>query len=203
MNWSRENPSRPEPDIRKAPLMAYNSSAFPECIETDRLTLRPPVVADATAMFASYTQDADVARYMVWRPHASLEATRDFVTGCVNQWTAGSAFPYVITMKPNGQLIGMLEARLDRHIVNIGYVLTRSHWGQGLMAEAIQAFTDYALSLTEVFRVEATCDVDNRPSARALEKSGFLLEGRLARHTVHPNICAEPRDCFVYAACRP
>ena len=184
-------------------LMDQNTPGFPGSIETPRLVLRAPDSSDAEAMFASYTQDADVARYMVWQPHVSLEATRDFVDGCVAHWDSRSALPYIITLKASGQLIGMLEARPHGHVVNIGYVLARSQWGQGLTGEAVQAFTATALRLPEVFRVEATCDVDNRPSARTLEKSGFVLEGRLARHTVHPNISAEPRDCFIYAACRP
>lgn len=183
--------------------MDQTPPGFPGIIETASLTLRAPNLSDAEEMFSSYTQDADVARYMVWQPHTSLEATRGFLAGCMAQWNAGSAYPYIITLKSSGQLIGMLEARPSAHIVNIGYVLARQHWGKGLMVEAIRAFTVLALHLPWVFRVEATCDVDNRPSARALEKSGFLLEGRLARHTVHPNISTQPRDCFIYAACRP
>lgn len=70
----------------------------------------------------------------------------------------------------------MLEARPRSHVVNIGYVLTSTQWGQGLMVEAIQAFTAIALRLPGIFRVEATCDVENRASARALEKSGFVLD---------------------------
>lgn len=182
--------------------MNQTSPAFPASIETARLKLRAPVLSDAEAMFASYTQDPEVARYMVWQPHASLESTLDFIKRCKAEWSSGAALPYVITLEASGQLIGMLEARPGGHLVNIGYVLTRSQWGQGLMVEAVQAFTAIALRLPGIFRVEATCDVDNRPSARALEKSGFMLEGRLARHTVHPNISAEPRDCFIYAACR-
>jgi [ribosomal protein S5]-alanine N-acetyltransferase len=183
--------------------MEQAAPAFPDSLETPRLKLRAPNLSDAEEMFASYTQDADVARYMVWQPHASLQTTRDFVTDCVTQWATGSSLAYIITLKETGALIGMLDARPRAHIVNIGYVLTRSQWGQGLMVEAIEAFKTFALGLPGIFRVEATCDVENRPSARALEKSGFLLEGRLARHTVHPNISAQPRDCFIYAACRP
>lgn len=183
--------------------MDQTSPAFPSSIETSRLALRAPHLSDTEEIFASYTQDADVARYMVWQPHASVETTRDFIAGCVTQWNAGLAFPYIITLKSSGLLIGMLDARPSGHIVNIGYVLARRHWGQGLMVESLKAFTALALRLPGVYRVEATCDVDNLPSARALEKSGFLREGRLARHTVQPNISAEPRDCFIYAACRP
>jgi [ribosomal protein S5]-alanine N-acetyltransferase len=44
--------------------------------------------------------------------------------------------------------------------------------------------------------------VDNVGSQRVLEKSGMVREGRLARYIVHPNVDAEPRDVFVYAAVR-
>ena len=61
--------------------MDQTSPAFPGSIETSRLKLRSPDLSDAEGMFASYTQDADVARYMVWQPHVSLKTTRDFVAG--------------------------------------------------------------------------------------------------------------------------
>jgi hypothetical protein len=86
-----------------------------------------------------------VARYMVWQPHSSLDTTLDFVTNCDAQWNAGSALPHIITLKSSGQLIGMLEARPRGHVVNISYVLARSQWDQGLMVEAIGAFTTMAL----------------------------------------------------------
>jgi [ribosomal protein S5]-alanine N-acetyltransferase len=62
--------------------------------------------------------------------------------------------------------------------------------------------TDAALARPQFFRARATCDVENRPSARALEKSGCLREGRLERYIVHPNISPEPRACYLYARCR-
>jgi [ribosomal protein S5]-alanine N-acetyltransferase len=49
---------------------------------------------------------------------------------------------------------------------------------------------------------QATCDVENLASQRALEKSGFNREGRLERYNIHPNVAAEPRACFMYAKCR-
>lgn len=190
---------RSHPD---GPVKVQTPSEFPATIQTSRLTLRPPRMEDAESVFSAYAQDSEVARYMVWTPHASPETTREFIGNCIAQWNAGAALPYVITSRTDQQLLGMLEARPRGHIVNIGYVLRHTHWGQGLMVEAIRAFTAVALGLPGIFRVEATCDVDNRPSARALEKSGFQQEGRLRHHTRHPNISSEPRDCFIYAACR-
>ena len=86
--------------------------------------------------------------------------------------------------------------------MGIGYVLARAHWGQALMPEAVMALADLALATSSIFRLQATCDIDNQASARTLEKSGFVREALLQRFTVHPNISSEPRACFMYARCR-
>ena len=54
-----------------------------------------------------------------------------------------------------------------------------------------------------VTRVSGVCDVENLASARVLEKAGMLREGRLRRHTVHPNVSDHPRDVYLYARTRP
>jgi ribosomal-protein-alanine N-acetyltransferase len=95
----------------------------------------------------------------------------------------------------------MIEARPSQCRVNIGYVLARASWGLGLIPEAIRALCEVALA-GPFFRVEATCDVENRSSVRALEKSGFVKEGRLSRYMLHPNLSCEPRDSWLYATHR-
>ena len=175
---------------------------FPASVDTERLILRPPVRDDASAMFSAYCQDAQVCRYMIWAPHDSLRSTLQFVDRCAALREHGKAFSYVLVSRGSGQLLGMLEARPEGTRVGFGYVLARAFWGQGLMPEAVQAMTRLAFAMPQCFRVDATCDVDNRASARTLEKSGFVREGLLARYTVHPNISAEPRDCWMYARCR-
>jgi RimJ/RimL family protein N-acetyltransferase len=168
-----------------------------------RLVLREPQLADAAVLFESYEQDVEVPRYMTWRPHTELSQTETFIRECMRAWGAGDHQPYVLTERGNEHLpVGMIDARTHGHILEIGYVIARSRWGHGLMPEAIRAVADAALATPEIFRVQATCDVENRASARALEKSGFVLEGRLERWIVHPNVSAEPRPSFMYARCR-
>ena len=176
---------------------------LPDVLLTNRLTLRAPRESDAPAFFASFTQDPDVARYTVWRPHKSLAETEAFIADCLQDWASGTAQCYALAFRDADDWpLGVLEARLRAPTLEVGYVLARSHWGQGLMPEAIDALVTLALARPNLFRAQATCDVDNRASARALEKSGFVCEGRLERHTHHPNISDEPRPCFLYARCR-
>ncbi|WP_432377964.1 GNAT family N-acetyltransferase [Duganella sp. P38] len=179
------------------------TSSLPDQLRTPRLTLRAPRPGDAPHLFAAYTQDSVVARYMTWRPQTLLSQTAAFIDYCIQGWSAGRSRPYLLVPHDNDDVpVGMLDARLQAHTIDIGYVLQRSRWGEGLMPEAIIAFSDMALALPEYFRVQATCDTENQASARTLEKSGFLREGRLERHTVLPNLSPEPRASYMYARCR-
>jgi RimJ/RimL family protein N-acetyltransferase len=175
---------------------------LPEEISTSRLRLRCSVLADAHAIFEAYAQDPEVCRFMTWTPHASEAVTQAFIESCIEAWREGYRLPYVVTDIDSDAAIGMLEARIQGTTVDIGYVLARPHWGHGLIPEAIRALTTQALTTPGVYRVQATCDSENIQSQRALEKSGFLREGRLERLTIHPNISAEPRAGFLYAKCR-
>jgi RimJ/RimL family protein N-acetyltransferase len=143
-----------------------------------------------------------VCRYLDWAPHTSVEITQQFIRECLAGWRAGSPLPYVIADPGSNEVLGMIEVRVRLTTIDIGYVLARSRWGRGLMPEAIEALASASLARPEIFRVQAICDVDNYASARALEKSGFLREGRLDRYGVHPNLSPEPRSVYLYAQCR-
>ena len=176
---------------------------LPATFETPRLLARLPVPGDAALIFASYATKPEVSRYMVWQPHRKLATTEAFISECIAAASAGARLPYVLSERSApGAPIGMLEARLLAYKVDLGYVLTPSAWGRGYMPEAISALTELALTGAEVFRVQAFCDVENIPSQRALEKAGFIREGRHERFFVHPNVGPEPRPCYMYAKCR-
>ena len=172
----------------------------PETIETERLRLRPAVLGDAEAIFQGYAQDPEVSRYLVFRPHRSSEETRTFLRRCEQVWADGEDAPYAITLRSTGELIGMIEIRVEGHMADMGYVLARPFWGQGLMTEAAQVLVDWALSQPTIYRVWAVCDVENPASARVMEKVGMIYEGILHRFVMHPNVSDQPRDVLCYAA---
>ena len=147
---------------------------LPATFETPRLLARLPVPGDAARIFASYATKPEVSRYMMWKPHLELSTTEAFISECIAAASAGTRLPYILSERSAPEApIGMLEARPLAYKVDLGYVLTPSAWGLGYMPEAISALTALALKHEEVFRVQAFCDVENVPSQRALEKSGF------------------------------
>ncbi len=171
----------------------------PTHFETHRLILRPPVLEDASTIFEEYAQDPEVTRYLVWRPHPSIEDTQTFLRRCIEAWSKDSAFPWAIAHKETKRLIGMIELRMEQFKADLGYVLGRGHWGQGYMTEAVQEVIRWALQQDRIYRVWAVCDVENKASIRVLEKVGMNLEGTLRRWIIHPNLANEPRNCCCYA----
>jgi len=173
--------------------------APPHRLDTERLILRPASVDDAPAIFEAYARDPEVTRYLIWRPHETIDDTRTFLRSCEAAWESGSAYAWVLALRSNERVIGMIDLRPQTHHAEIGYVLARPYWRHGYMSEALRAVVTCALAQPEVYRVWAVCDVDNAASARLLEGVGFRYEGILRRWSVHPNASEEPRDCLCYA----
>ena len=171
----------------------------PEILYTERLTLRMPCLSDAGAIFNAYAQDAEVTRYVLWELHKSVQETEQFLLDCVAAWNGSVRFPWVITLRGGGELVGMIEMRINNFKANVGYVVARGYWQRGIASEALHPLVEWALSQGSIYRVWALCDVENVASARVLEKAGMKVEGRLRRNTVHPNIAREPRDSYCYA----
>src|SRR5215207_3256009 len=112
---------------------------WPDTIPTDRLVLRRPVDADAAALFEEYGKDPEVVRYLTWRPHVSIEDTRAFLAKTRTGWEAGTDLAWALTLRGDDRLVGMIGMRPRGFKHDIGYVLTRRYWGQGLMSEAARA----------------------------------------------------------------
>ena len=171
----------------------------PDTFSTERLHLRAVTEADTDAIFEGYAQDPEVSKYLVFQPHQTIEETRSFLRRCERVWSKGDAFPYAIICRETNQLIGMIEMRIEGFMVDLGYVLARQFWGQGIVTEATKAVVDWALAQPEIYRVWAVCDVENPASARVMEKAGMSFEGILHRFVRHPNVSDTPRDVLCYA----
>ena len=167
--------------------------------ETARLAARPAAVADAPVIHQLYATDPAVAKYMTWRPHRNLDETLEFLRRCERVWAEGSAYPWTLWTKDDGEFAGLIEIRVNASSVDLGYALSRRRWRQGLMSEAVTSVIEWALAQPPIYRVWATCDIENVASARVLERVGMQREGVLRRWLVHPNLSDVPRDCLCYA----
>ena len=162
-----------------------------------RVTLRAPRIDDAEALFAEVASDPEVTRYLSWSPHPDVDETRRVITELFN---VGDDRTWLIELRETGGVVGLCGLRRrETHSVELGYCLARRWWGRGLMPEAVGALLDELQRDPTLYRVSATCHVDNTRSAHVLERCGLALEGRLARYCVLPNISPEPQDVLLFA----
>ena len=160
----------------------------PERIETARLVLRRPRLADAEAIFRRYSSDPDVTRYLGWPRHTDVEHTRAFIQFSDSHWEQWPAGPYLIERREDGTLLGSGGLIFDTPTrAGTGYVLARDAWGHGYATEALAAVVDVARD-AGVIRLYAYCHPDHRASAHVLEKCGFEREGIQRRFVEFPNL---------------
>jgi len=179
--------------------MNDRTTRLAERFSSERLVLRRPEPADATAIFERYAASDAVTRYLSWPRHRSIDDTRAFLAFADAAWTQWRAGPLLIEERDSGRLLGSTGVACQTpYRVATGYVLAEDAWGGGYASEALAAVLD-ALAGTTVWRVEALCHPEHTASTSVLEKAGFELDGRLRRHTVFPNLAPEPQDVFVYS----
>lgn len=163
-------------------------------LKTNRLKLRPIHEGDSEIIFEKWTQDEDVSKYMTWTPHKKIQETEQFIMVCSDGWSQNS-YTWIIETKNTGKVIGCFAARLEKHKVDIGYLIIKSEWSKGYMTEVITAFITEAFKNEKINRIWAVCDVENIASKGVLEKAGMECEGILKSWLVHPNMSLQPRDC--------
>lgn len=173
----------------------------PERIETARLRLRRPTLADAPDIF-EYASDPEVTRLLTFTTHRVVGTVEEFLRTLLPAMERGERYGWAITRAGSDRLIGMLEIRIRPAKAELGYVLAKRFWGQGYMTEAVRPVVEWALRQRPIHRVDAFCDAENHGSARVLEKVGMMREGTLRKWFVHPNVSDVPRDCFLYSIVR-
>lgn len=82
---------------------------------------------------------------------------------------------------------------------NIGVALVPAHRGRGVGARVIRLLTEHLFATTDVDRVEASTDVANIASQKAIARAGFRREGVLRGAQVR---AGERRDMLAYSILR-
>jgi RimJ/RimL family protein N-acetyltransferase len=148
-------------------------------IDTPRLLLRPLRAADATDLLPMLS-DAVAMTYWSHPPVADLAGATEMVMADLEASALGTAVFWAMVSKTSGSAIGkctLFQYSEQNRRAEIGYVLDRRYWGQGLASEAAIAIIDFSFNQLGLHRIEADCDVDNAPSIGLLEKLGFRREG--------------------------
>lgn len=169
-------------------------------IETDRLILRPLTMDDAADMY-EYAKDPDVGPNAGWKPHTSIEDTRETLKTVF----LGHDGIFGMILAGSGKLIGTVGVLNDPKRENdkvkmLGYAIGKKYWGNGYTTEASRAVLDYAFCSLGLELVSVYCYPYNVRSKRIIDKLGFHHEGTLAMCERRFDGIVFDNDCYALTA---
>src|SRR5579871_3455887 len=165
--------------------------ACPCVLETERLSLRSPTLADVKAI-ARLANDRRIAENTRRLPHPYLqEHAVDFVRSVAAD---ANELPFLI--EQNFTPIGMVGVSWGNpDAPELGYWLGFEHWGQGFGTEAARAVIDYFFEMYNHETLFAGARVANPMSRNILEKCGFQWSG-VELHRFEALGSSSPVDAF-------
>jgi RimJ/RimL family protein N-acetyltransferase len=149
------------------------------CLETERLLLRQPRLADLEP-WAAMMADEEAARFigglqpraMVWRALMTM----------IGAWAETGCAMFSVIEKSSGEWIGRLGPWQPEGWPGpeVGWSLRRASWGCGYAYEGAVASMDYACDALGWDEVIHTIAPDNLASQRLAQRLGSVNAGRVA-----------------------
>jgi RimJ/RimL family protein N-acetyltransferase len=170
-------------------------------LETERLVLRPFVLADAP----------EVRRLCSAREihDGTLSIPHPYPAGLAEEWIGRHAaafermefLPLAVLRRSDGALVGSVGLGFSpAHArAELGYWIGVPYWGQGFATEAAAELVRYGFEELGLERINAHHFPENPASGRVLTKLGMTREGRLRGHVVKNG---RRRDLVAYGLLR-
>lgn len=161
-------------------------------IETERLILRPFRQTDLDD-FYEYASVEGVGEMAGWKHHESIAESQSIMNSFISNDKV-----FAICLKENNKVIGTvgiekygLEDALtefkDYYGRELGYVLSKDYWGNGLVPEAVNAVIDYLFNELDYDFLLCGYYNFNERSKRVQEKCGFKPYRSLAMTNTNGN----------------
>ena len=157
-------------------------------IETKRLILRPFKQIDLDDLY-EYAKVLGVGEMAGWRHHGSKEESQRILDLFITEDKT-----FAIVLKEKNKVIGslgieeygleeILSEFYDYQGREIGYVLSKDYWGNGLMIEAVKAVIDYLFNIKKLDFITCGYYEFNIQSKKVQEKCGFKPYRKLIMET--------------------
>lgn len=152
-------------------------------LETERMILRPWKIEDLED-FYEYAKNQNVGPNAGWEPHKDKEVSLKILQAFIQKDEVRA-----IVYKENGKVIGSIGIHNDKKREGtgakmIGYVLSETYWGKGLMPEAVKAVVTYLFEEENINVISIYHYPFNTRSKKVIEKCGFKYEGTLRSASV-------------------
>jgi RimJ/RimL family protein N-acetyltransferase len=150
-------------------------------VETSRLLLRVPELADANALMGIIWDPELVEQKQVTllEPPGDLDLAVKNTSDMRRQWELRGYGQWVIVEKATGQVIGIVgfyHPQRQWPGVDLGWVIQRARWGNGLATEAAAAALDWIWERTGLDRIISLIAPTDARSVRVATKLGLRFD---------------------------
>jgi len=152
-------------------------------IETKRLIIREFEPGDWQDVL-QYTSDPLVMHYMPDKVY-----TEETVKQFLKENQGDQARNYAVVLPDEQRVIGHIVffPWFGEHTYEIGWIFNSDYHGMGYATEAARALLQYGFETLGIHRLIATCQPENTPSYRVMEKLGMRREGYFKECIPHGN----------------
>jgi RimJ/RimL family protein N-acetyltransferase len=159
-------------------------------IATNRLLLRAFTPQDAVPLHR-ILGEPDILRYFPRGQAPSMEQVERLVARQLQHWQERGYGWWAVELHGSGELIGWngLQYLPETDETEVGYLLSRAHWGKGLAVEGGCASLDYGFDRVGLERIVAIVHPENKRSQRVAEKLGMRWVEQAAYFGM---------DCYLY-----
>lgn len=152
----------------------------PQELYGQRILLRPVALTDSEDMYR-FVRDPEVTEFLPWQPAPDVYTVKAFLDQQIQRRRRGESLAFAIVLRDSGKVIGSTDLMQLKSVApataELGYILSRPYWGQGIMSEAAALSRDYAFRYLKRRVLIAYADKENIGSCRVLEKLGMTEQG--------------------------
>lgn len=163
-------------------------SEFP-ILNCKRILLRQISNNDAQNIF-EYASDGEVTPFVKFETHKTIDDSLLFIQFAQAEYENKSSIIWAIELKEESKMIGTIDVRgfnNQHRCGEIGYVLNKKFWGNGITTEAMKAVIDYGFRQLNLNRIESHCEHENIGSWHVMEKCRLKYEGTLREKVFFKN----------------
>jgi RimJ/RimL family protein N-acetyltransferase len=192
------------PETSDVPGMTVGSDESPPGLGiptlTGRLVRLDPLRPDHATVLLATVADPEVWRWKLAPYPSSVAEMREVITDSLIG-RGSDRQPFLVSRLVDGRVLGSTTLyELDRRHqrVEMGWTwLERSAWGQGYNEDQKYSLLQYIFETMGLQRVAWRLDSLNLRSKNALERLGFVYEGKLRSHQQRPD--GSRRDSLCYS----
>ena len=147
-----------------------DENKFP--LESDRIMLRKWTMDDASDLF-EFRSQAEVMNPVGGVPLKSIEEAKYSLEMIIDWYVSMYKYDLAIYHRKDKKVIGTIGLKfkdISNNIIEIGYLLNKNYWNQGIMTESLRLMINYIRSISSSVKIICMCNIDNGSSRRVVEK---------------------------------